>query len=86
MVKVLGITERPPETATTRSPYMHRTKSIDYAIVIEGEVAMLPDGSEVHLDAGDILIQRSTNHASVNRGTEWCPLGRSSHNRQIGSA
>jgi hypothetical protein len=33
---------------------------------------MLLDDSEVHLGAGDILIQRGTNHAWVNRGTQWC--------------
>jgi len=55
-----------------RHPYMHRTDSVDYAIVLKGEIDMLLDDSEVHLVAGDIVIQRGTNHAWANRGTESC--------------
>jgi mannose-6-phosphate isomerase-like protein (cupin superfamily) len=72
VLKEMGITEGPPESAAARSPFMHRTKSIDYAIVLEGEIDMLLDDSEVHLSAGEILIQRGTSHAWVNRGTHWC--------------
>ena len=53
---------------------MHRTKSIDYAVVISGEIDMLLDDSEVHLKAGDVLVQRGTNHAWVNRGRENCRI------------
>ena len=53
---------------------MHRTKSIDYAVVISGEIDMLLDDSEVHLKAGDVLVQRGTNHAWVNRGKEDCRI------------
>jgi len=53
---------------------MHRTRSIDYAIVISGEIDMLLDDSEVHLKAGDVLVQRGTNHAWVNRGKENCRI------------
>lgn len=49
---------------------MHRTESLDYAIVIDGEVEMDLDASTVKLGAGDVLIQRGTNHAWVNRGTK----------------
>ena len=49
---------------------MHRTESIDYVIVLSGEVDMELDDSTVHMKAGDILVQRGTNHAWVNRGTE----------------
>jgi quercetin dioxygenase-like cupin family protein len=55
-----------------RHAAMHRTKSIDYAVVISGEIDMLLDDSEIHLKAGDVLVQRGTNHAWVNRGTEPC--------------
>jgi uncharacterized cupin superfamily protein len=72
VLKEMGITEHPPEHAAARSPFMHRTKSIDYAIVLDGEIDMLVDDSEVHLGAGDVLIQRGTNHAWVNRGTQRC--------------
>ena len=53
---------------------MHRTKSIDYAVVISGEIDMLFDDSEVHLKAGDVLVQRGTNHAWVNRAKENCRI------------
>jgi len=48
---------------------MHRTETIDYVIVIEGEIDMDMDNSTVTLQAGDVLVQRGTNHAWVNRGT-----------------
>ena len=49
---------------------MHRTETIDYVIVIYGEVEMDLDDSTVKLRAGDVLVQRGTNHAWVNRGSE----------------
>jgi mannose-6-phosphate isomerase-like protein (cupin superfamily) len=56
----------------TRHALMHRTKSIDYAIVMSGEIDMLLDAAEVHLKAGDVLVQQGTIHAWVNRGREPC--------------
>jgi mannose-6-phosphate isomerase-like protein (cupin superfamily) len=51
----------------------HRTDSIDYAVVISGEIDMeLDDGVSVHLKAGDTLVQRGTIHNWKNRGTEPC--------------
>jgi hypothetical protein len=58
----------------SRHAYMHRTKSVDYAIVLSGEIDMLLDDSEVHLKAGDILVQQATNHAWVNRGKQNCRI------------
>lgn len=57
-----------------RHAAMHRTTSVDYAIVLEGEIDMLLDDSEVHLTAGDVLVQQGTNHAWVNRGTRPCRM------------
>src|SRR2546430_2601121 len=57
-----------------RHATMHRTKSIDYAVVVSGEIDMLLDDSEVHLKAGDVLVQRGTNHGWVNRGRENCRI------------
>ena len=48
-------------------PLMHRTETVDYAVVLEGEIYMLLDDSEVKLSAGDVVIQRGTNHAWSNR-------------------
>lgn len=53
---------------------MHRTRSIDYAVVMEGEIDMLLEDSEVHLAAGDVLVQQGTNHAWVNRGDQPCRI------------
>jgi len=50
----------------------HRTDSIDYAVVLSGEIYMQLDEEEVHLKAGDVVIQRGTMHNWVNRGTEPC--------------
>jgi quercetin dioxygenase-like cupin family protein len=49
---------------------MHRTETIDYVIVMQGELDMDMDDSTVRLKAGDVLVQRGTNHSWVNRGTE----------------
>ena len=57
-----------------RHPFMHRTRTCDYAIVMSGEIDMLLDDSEIHLKAGDVLVQQGTNHAWVNRGTEPCRI------------
>lgn len=48
----------------------HRTESIDYVIVLAGEIDMDMDDSSVKLKAGDVMVQRGTNHAWVNRGKE----------------
>ncbi|GAA0512104.1 cupin domain-containing protein [Pigmentiphaga sp. GD03639] len=56
--------------AEGRHPMMHRTETVDYAIVLSGEITMLLDDSEVTLRAGDVLVQCGTNHAWSNRGTE----------------
>jgi mannose-6-phosphate isomerase-like protein (cupin superfamily) len=51
-----------------RDPSIHRTRSLDYVVVLEGEIVLLLDDSETTLRAGDVVIQRGTNHAWSNRG------------------
>ena len=51
-------------------PIMHRTETLDYVVVLSGEIDMDMDDSTVRLKAGDVLIQRGTNHSWVNRSTE----------------
>ena len=53
---------------------MHRTETIDYVIVISGEIDMDMDNSTVTLKAGDVMVQRGTNHAWINRGKERARL------------
>ena len=55
------------------APRVHRTSSIDYAVVLSGEIDMeLEKGSEVHLRAGDALVQRGTVHNWINRSKAPC--------------
>ena len=53
---------------------MHRTDSVDYAVVISGEIDMELDDSVVHLKAGNVLVQRGTIHNWVNRSKEPCVI------------
>lgn len=54
------------------NPMMHRTKSLDYVVVITGEIWSILDEGEVLLRAGDVMVQRGTNHAWANRSDEPC--------------
>jgi len=53
---------------------MHRTETIDYIVMLAGEIDMDMDDSTVTLRAGDIMVQRGTNHAWVNRGKQTARL------------
>ncbi|MEJ8853229.1 cupin domain-containing protein [Variovorax robiniae] len=55
-------------------PLMHRTESVDYGIVIEGELTLVLDDSEVPLKAGSVVVQRGTNHAWANRSGKPCRI------------
>lgn len=50
-----------------RHPGMHKTASVDYAIILEGELTAILDRDETVMRAGDVLVQRGTNHAWANR-------------------
>jgi len=52
------------------TPVMHRTETLDYVLVLSGTIDMELDDSTTTLHAGDIVIQRGTNHAWINRGAE----------------
>jgi quercetin dioxygenase-like cupin family protein len=57
------------------APRLHRTDSIDYGVVMSGEIDMeLDDGVVVHLHAGDVVVQRGTLHNWVNNGAEPCVI------------
>lgn len=55
-------------------PLMHRTKTLDYGIVLEGEVTLVLDRGETTISAGDIVIQSGTNHAWANRSGSICRM------------
>ncbi len=55
---------------TNRHPAMHKTATLDFIVLLRGEVTLLLDEDEVDLIQGDVVVQRATNHAWVNHGTE----------------
>jgi mannose-6-phosphate isomerase-like protein (cupin superfamily) len=57
-----------------RRSMMHRTESLDYGVVLEGEITLLLDDAEVTLGPGDIVVQRGSNHAWSNRSTRVCRM------------
>ncbi|HET7158351.1 MAG TPA: cupin domain-containing protein [Burkholderiales bacterium] len=72
--KAMGNESASTFSQNQRHPFMHRTQTLDYAVVLEGEVVMLLDEEEVHLKAGDVVIQRGTNHAWSNRSDKPCKM------------
>ena len=64
---------------TAPHPYMQKTCTLDFALVIEGEITLVLDTEEVHLTAGDTVVQRGTNHAWSNRSDRSCVIAFSSH-------
>ena len=64
---LLRIIEMYPAKDGGRRTVMHRTRTLDYVVVIEGELVLLLDDSEVVLGKGDVVVQRGTNHAWENR-------------------
>lgn len=56
------------------APRLHRTETIDYAVVISGEIDLQLDIGAVHLRAGDVLVQQATLHDWVNRGSVPCRI------------
>jgi mannose-6-phosphate isomerase-like protein (cupin superfamily) len=71
---LVGMGIDPATQGYSRHPHTHRTRSIDYAIVLEGEIDMLMDDTEVRVKAGDVLVQQGTNHAWVNNGDKPCRI------------
>jgi len=63
-----------PPRADGRHPMMHRTRSVDYGIVLEGEIWLILDDSETLLRAGDVVVQRGTDHAWENRSARLCRM------------
>jgi mannose-6-phosphate isomerase-like protein (cupin superfamily) len=71
MMKVVG-DHAPTRGLPVKHPLMHRTRTVDYAIIMSGEMDMMLDDAVVHVKAGDVVIQQATNHAWINRGPEPC--------------
>jgi mannose-6-phosphate isomerase-like protein (cupin superfamily) len=57
-----------------KHPFMHRTESVDYALVLEGEITLVLDKEDVLMKTGDFLVERGTNHAWANRSGQPCRM------------
>ena len=73
MMKIAG-DHAPSRGMSPRHPAMHRTRTVDYAVIMSGEIDMLLDDSVLHFKPGDVVIQQATNHAWVNHGKEPCRI------------
>jgi mannose-6-phosphate isomerase-like protein (cupin superfamily) len=71
MMKVAG-DNAPKRGEPPKHSMMHRTRTVDYAIIMSGEIDMMMDDSTVHLKAGDVVVQQATNHAWINRSSAPC--------------
>jgi quercetin dioxygenase-like cupin family protein len=75
LVQPGGSVLRIGELAPGAHPAVHRTHSVDYGIVLEGDIDMeVDDGATVHLRQGDVVVQRGTIHAWINRGDRPCKM------------
>ena len=74
MQDAVGAAGTPARGVPPRHPLMHRTRTLDYAIIMSGEIDMLLDEAEVHLKAGDVVVQQATNHAWINRSRAPCRI------------
>jgi mannose-6-phosphate isomerase-like protein (cupin superfamily) len=73
LMKTVG-DKAPKRGLKVTHPFMHRTRSLDYAVILSGEIDMVLDGASVHLKPGDVVVQQATNHGWVNHGTEPCRI------------
>jgi len=66
-------------SARSPHPYTQKTRTLDFCLVLEGEITLVLDAEEVHLKAGDTVVQRGANHAWSNRSSRPCTVAISSH-------
>jgi mannose-6-phosphate isomerase-like protein (cupin superfamily) len=64
-------------------PYMQKTQTLDFCLVLEGEITLVLDQQEVRLATGDTVVQRGTNHAWSNRASRPCRIAISSHDAAV---
>ena len=69
-----GVSHAPERGIPVKHPMMHRTRSLDYAVILSGEIDMMLDDTSVHLQQGDVIVQQATNHGWVNHGTKPCRI------------
>jgi mannose-6-phosphate isomerase-like protein (cupin superfamily) len=69
-----GVNHPPAKGIPVKHPMMHRTRTLDYAMILSGEIDMMLDDTSVHLKQGDVIVQQATNHGWVNHGTQPCRI------------
>jgi len=75
----MGSPQASTYAANAPHPYMQKTRTLDFCLVLEGEITLVLDTAEVHLKAGDTVVQRGTNHAWSNRSNMPCRIAFSLH-------
>jgi mannose-6-phosphate isomerase-like protein (cupin superfamily) len=75
----MGSPQASTYAANAPHPYMQKTRTLDFCLVLEGEITLVLDTAEVHLKAGDTVVQRGTNHAWSNRSNKPCRVAFSLH-------
>ncbi len=77
--RLIGSPAASTYSARAPHPYMQKTRTLDFCVVLEGEITLVLDIEEIRLRAGDTVIQRGTNHAWSNRSDRPCVIAISSH-------
>jgi uncharacterized cupin superfamily protein len=77
--QTVGSPEASTYSAKAPHPYMQKTRTLDFCLILEGEITLVLDTAEVQLSAGDTVVQRGTNHAWSNRSSRPCTIAISSH-------
>jgi mannose-6-phosphate isomerase-like protein (cupin superfamily) len=70
-------------SAKAPHPYMQKTRTLDHCLILDGEITLVLDTEEVNLKAGDIVVQRGTNHAWSNRSERPCVIAFSVHDAAL---
>lgn len=76
---MMGAPEISTYSANAPHPYRQKAGTLDFCLVIDGEITLVLDTEEVHLKTGDTVVQRGTNHAWSNRSDRPCVIAFSSH-------
>lgn len=74
LFELMGLHPNTDPKLHERHPFMHRTQSVDYGIVLEGSITLLLDDTEIDLKAGDVVVQNGTIHAWKNRSGANCRM------------
>lgn len=69
-----GVNHPPEKGIPVKHPMMHSTRTLDYAVILSGEIDMMLDDTSVHLKQGDVIVQQATNHGWVNHSAQPCRI------------